>query len=54
MGRYVLLWRLGVPLPVVALIWIFGGVHETRQRDVARRGGSTPVPLPAADSALAG
>jgi hypothetical protein len=25
MGRYVLLWLLGVPIPILALIWAFGG-----------------------------
>jgi hypothetical protein len=27
MGRYLLLWLLGVPLPILFLIWIIGGVH---------------------------
>lgn len=27
MGRYLLLWLLGVPLPILLLIWIFGGLH---------------------------
>jgi hypothetical protein len=27
MGRYLLLWLLGVPLPLLVLIWIFGGLH---------------------------
>ena len=27
MGRYLLLWLLGVPLPILFLIWIFGGLH---------------------------
>ena len=27
MGRYMLLWLLGVPLPILALIWAFGGLH---------------------------
>jgi len=27
MGRYLLLWLLGVPLPILALIWLFGGLH---------------------------
>jgi hypothetical protein len=27
MGRYLLLWLLGIPLPILALIWIFGGLH---------------------------
>jgi hypothetical protein len=26
MGRYLLLWLLGVPLPILLLIWAFGGV----------------------------
>jgi len=27
MGRYLLLWLLGVPVPILLLIWIFGGLH---------------------------
>jgi hypothetical protein len=27
MGRYLLLWVLGVPIPILFLIWIFGGLH---------------------------
>jgi len=27
MGRYLLLWLLGVPIPILFLIWIFGGLH---------------------------
>ena len=27
MGRYLLLWVLGVPIPILVLIWIFGGLH---------------------------
>jgi len=27
MGRYVLLWLLGVPIPILLLIWAFGGLH---------------------------
>jgi hypothetical protein len=27
MGRYALLWLLGVPIPVLLLIWAFGGMH---------------------------
>jgi hypothetical protein len=27
MGRYLLLWLLGVPLPVLVLIYAFGGLH---------------------------
>jgi hypothetical protein len=27
MGRGVLLWLLGIPLPIILLIWVFGGLH---------------------------
>ena len=27
MGRYLLLWLLGVPIPILALIYAFGGLH---------------------------
>jgi bacteriorhodopsin len=27
MGRYLLLWLLGIPLPILFLIWIIGGLH---------------------------
>ena len=27
MGRYALLWLIGVPLPILFLIYIFGGLH---------------------------
>jgi hypothetical protein len=27
MGRYLLLWLLGIPIPILVLIWIFGGLH---------------------------
>ena len=27
MGRYLLLWLLGIPLPILILIWAFGGLH---------------------------
>jgi len=27
MGRYMLLWLLGVPIPILLLIWMFGGLH---------------------------
>jgi hypothetical protein len=26
MGRYLLLWLLGIPIPVLILIWMFGGL----------------------------
>ena len=27
MGRYMLLWLLGVPIPILVLIWAFGGLQ---------------------------
>jgi len=27
MGRGLLLWLLGIPLPIILLIWVFGGFH---------------------------
>jgi len=27
MGRYLLVWLLGVPLPILVLIYVFGGLH---------------------------
>jgi hypothetical protein len=27
MRRYLLLWLLGVPIPILLLIWAFGGLH---------------------------
>jgi len=27
MGRYLLLWLLGVPIPILLLIWALGGFH---------------------------
>ena len=27
MGRYLLLWLLGVPIPILLLIWAFGGLQ---------------------------
>jgi hypothetical protein len=27
MGRYLLLWMLGVPLPILVLMYAFGGMH---------------------------
>jgi len=27
MGRYLLLWLLGVPIPLLVLIWLFGGLN---------------------------
>jgi hypothetical protein len=28
MGRYLLLWLIGVPVPILVLIWLFGGLHS--------------------------
>jgi len=27
MGRGVLLWLIGIPIPIILLIWLFGGLH---------------------------
>jgi hypothetical protein len=27
MGRYLLLWLIGLPIPVLVLIWAFGGLN---------------------------
>jgi len=27
MGRGALLWLIGIPLPIILLIWLFGGLH---------------------------
>jgi len=27
MGRYALLWLLGVPIPILLLVWMFGGLN---------------------------
>jgi hypothetical protein len=27
MGRGILLWLIGIPLPIIILIWILGGLH---------------------------
>jgi len=32
MGRYLLLWLLGIPLPILFLIWIVGGLHKRALR----------------------
>lgn len=29
--RYALLWFLGVPIPILLLIWMFGGLHGCAQ-----------------------
>jgi len=27
MGRGLLLWLIGIPIPIIILIWAFGGLH---------------------------
>jgi len=27
MGRGLLLWLIGIPIPSILLIWLFGGLH---------------------------
>jgi len=27
MGRGLLLWLVGIPLPIILLIWLLGGLH---------------------------
>jgi hypothetical protein len=27
MGRGILLWLIGIPIPIILLIWLFGGLH---------------------------
>jgi hypothetical protein len=27
MGRFLLLWLLGIPLPILVIIWLIGGFH---------------------------
>jgi hypothetical protein len=27
MGRGLLLWLLGIPLPIILVIWVLGGLH---------------------------
>jgi hypothetical protein len=27
MGRYLLLWLFGIPIPLLVLIWLLGGLH---------------------------
>jgi hypothetical protein len=28
MGRGLLLWLIGIPIPIILLIWLFGGLHQ--------------------------
>jgi len=27
MGRALLLWIIGIPLPIILIIWLLGGLH---------------------------
>jgi len=27
MGKSLLLWLIGIPIPIILLIWLFGGLH---------------------------
>ena len=27
MSRGLLLWLIGIPIPIILLIWLFGGLH---------------------------
>jgi len=27
MGRGILLWLIGIPIPIILLIWLLGGLH---------------------------
>jgi len=27
MGRGLLLWLIGIPIPIILLVWLFGGLH---------------------------
>jgi hypothetical protein len=27
MGRGLLLWLIGIPIPIILLTWLFGGLH---------------------------
>jgi hypothetical protein len=27
MGRAALLWLLGIPIPIILIIWLLGGLH---------------------------
>ena len=35
MGRYLLLWFLGIPIPVLILIWAFGGLNCSQKQPPA-------------------
>ncbi len=27
MGKGLILWLIGIPLPIIILVWLFGGLH---------------------------
>jgi hypothetical protein len=27
MGKGLLLWLIGIPIPIILLVWLFGGLH---------------------------
>jgi hypothetical protein len=27
MGRGVLLWLIGIPIPIILIVWLLGGLH---------------------------
>jgi hypothetical protein len=33
MGRGLLLWLIGIPLPIILLIWLFGGCIKLRSTE---------------------
>src|SRR5205085_10648289 len=30
MGRAALLWLIGIPIPIILLVWLLGGLHKGR------------------------
>jgi len=40
MGRGLLLWLIGIPIPIILLIWLFGGLHGWSTRQRFQRAGS--------------
>jgi hypothetical protein len=38
MGRYLLLWLIGVPLPLLVLIFAFGGLQSEYKKAATPRG----------------
>jgi hypothetical protein len=45
MGRGLLLWLIGIPIPIILLIWLFGGLHGWSTSWIkSQRAGSPRVP----------